>query len=196
MQWNGQVYVDGMLPFGLRSAPKIFNAVADALEWCVATEGVQDIYHYLDDFATIGPPDSKLCSWNLHTLQAVCSDLGVLLAAEKQAGPSTIIEFLGIIINTIQQELRLLDEKLSRLHSLLQEWKDWKSCTRCELGSLIGILQHACTVVTSGRSFMREVIACLSMAKQPHHHIRLNAAFQSDLTWWQIFVQPTGMVPL
>ena len=32
MQWYGQVYVDGMLPFGLRSAPKIFNAVADALE--------------------------------------------------------------------------------------------------------------------------------------------------------------------
>ena len=24
MQWNGAVYVDGMLPFGLRSAPKIF----------------------------------------------------------------------------------------------------------------------------------------------------------------------------
>ena len=31
MQWNGQIYVDGMLPFGLRSTPKIFNAVADAL---------------------------------------------------------------------------------------------------------------------------------------------------------------------
>ena len=49
MQWNGQVYVDGMLPFGLRSAPKIFNAVADALEWCIAKEGVEAIYHYLDD---------------------------------------------------------------------------------------------------------------------------------------------------
>ena len=32
MQWQGRVYVDGMLPFGLRSAPKLFNAVADALE--------------------------------------------------------------------------------------------------------------------------------------------------------------------
>ena len=43
MQWNGQVYVDGMLPFGLHSAPKIFNAVVDALEWCVVKEGIQDI---------------------------------------------------------------------------------------------------------------------------------------------------------
>jgi len=122
MQWiNGQVYVDGMLSFGLCSAPKIFNAVADALEWCRANKGVQDIYHYLDDFATIDPLDSELCSWNLHAPQAVCSDLGVPLAAEKQAGPSTTIEFLGIIIDTIQQELHLPDEKLSRLQSLLQE---------------------------------------------------------------------------
>ena len=101
MQWNGQIYVDGMLPLGLHSASKIFNAVVDTLEWCVAKEGVQDIYHYLDDFATIGPPDSELCSGNLHTLQAVCSDLGVPLVVEKEAGPLTTIEFLGIIIDTI-----------------------------------------------------------------------------------------------
>ena len=30
--WREQVYVDSVLPFGLRSAPKIFNAVADALQ--------------------------------------------------------------------------------------------------------------------------------------------------------------------
>ena len=32
MQWRERVYIDPMLPFGLRSAPKLFNAVADALE--------------------------------------------------------------------------------------------------------------------------------------------------------------------
>ena len=47
MQWKGTVYVNGMLPFGLRSVPKIFNAVADALEWCVAKKGVDYIFHYL-----------------------------------------------------------------------------------------------------------------------------------------------------
>jgi len=134
-----QVYVGGMLPFGLCSASKIFNAVADAWNG-VWPKKVYRTYHYLDDFATIGPPDSELCSWNLHTLQAVCSDLGVPLSAEKQAGPSTTIEFLGTIIDTIRQELCLPDEKLSRLQFLLQEWKDQKSCTTHELESLIEIL--------------------------------------------------------
>ena len=57
MQAAGQV--DGMLPFGLRSVPKMFNAVADALEWCIKQEGVEFIFHYLDDFAVVGPPNSK-----------------------------------------------------------------------------------------------------------------------------------------
>lgn len=34
MLWKDLLYVDGMLPFGLSSAPKIFTAWADALEWC------------------------------------------------------------------------------------------------------------------------------------------------------------------
>ena len=31
MRWEGATYVDGALPFGLRSAPKLFTAVADTL---------------------------------------------------------------------------------------------------------------------------------------------------------------------
>ena len=105
MNWEGKVYIDGMLLFGLRSAPKIFNAVADALEWCVAEEGVGIIYHYLDDFAVLGPPNSEEFGVNLQKLKLVCKYLGIPLAAEKQAGPSTCIEFLGIIIDTVKKEL-------------------------------------------------------------------------------------------
>ena len=69
MQWQGKVYVDGMLPFGLRSAPKLFNAVADALEWCVVRQGIQQIYHYLDDFVVLGSPGTAECGAYLSTLQ-------------------------------------------------------------------------------------------------------------------------------
>ena len=33
MVWQGNLFVDAALPFGLRSAPWIFTAVADVLEW-------------------------------------------------------------------------------------------------------------------------------------------------------------------
>ena len=33
VKWDDELLIDPMLPFGLYSAPKIFNAVADALQW-------------------------------------------------------------------------------------------------------------------------------------------------------------------
>ena len=44
-----------MLPFDLRSAPKIFTTVADALKWCIAAQSVKHIIHYLNDFAVMDP---------------------------------------------------------------------------------------------------------------------------------------------
>ena len=79
MQWQGRVYVDGMLPFELRSVPKIFNDVADALEWCVKQGGVEFLFHYLDDFAVIGPPNSRACHHALNMLTRICAELGVPL---------------------------------------------------------------------------------------------------------------------
>ena len=187
MQWNGQVYIDGMLPFGLRSAPKLFNAVADALEWCIAQKGVQHIVHYLDDFLVMGPPNSPDCQESLHILEALCSKLGVPLAPEKRDGPASILTFLGIIIDTTKGELRLPPDKLQRLLDAVTTWINKRACTRRELQSLIGTLQHACSVIKPGRSFLRRAIALLSVAKRQHHHIRLNADFRSDMMWWKIF---------
>ena len=59
VQWRGKIYIDPMLPFGLRSDPKIFNTWADALEWYVRQQGVQHIFHYLDDFIVVGGPQLR-----------------------------------------------------------------------------------------------------------------------------------------
>ncbi len=84
--------------------------------------------------------------------------------------------------------LRLPKEKLDRINSLLADWSNMKSCTKKELQSLIGQLQHAATVLKPGRTFLRRMYDMLSLAKHPHHHIRLNANFKSDLAWWTLFL--------
>ena len=43
MCWKEQIYVDSKLPFGLQSAPKISNALADALEWCMVEAAVDSL---------------------------------------------------------------------------------------------------------------------------------------------------------
>jgi hypothetical protein len=101
--WDGLLFVDSHLPFGLRSAPKIFTAVEDAIEWCVRQRGIEFIEHYLDDYIVFGPPDSLTCSSNLTTLLEECKVLGAPMAEEKTEGPVTVLTFLGIKIDTMAQ---------------------------------------------------------------------------------------------
>ena len=54
ISWERSVYVDRALPFGLRSALKIFTVVADCLGISYRA-GIQDQIHYLDDFLFLGP---------------------------------------------------------------------------------------------------------------------------------------------
>ena len=65
MQWENNLYIDGALPFSLRSGPRIFIAVADALEWRARFKGIEHIMHYLDDFLIIAPPGSDQCGRDL-----------------------------------------------------------------------------------------------------------------------------------
>ena len=38
---------------------------------------VSQIYHYLDDFIVVGPPDSDQSQKDLSTLESICTTLGV-----------------------------------------------------------------------------------------------------------------------
>ena len=191
MEWQGAYYIDPMLPFGLRSAPKIFHAIADALEWCLRKEGIRHTFHYLDDFIVIGPPQSAECPEALQTMDRTCAHLGVPVAAHKCVGPATCLTYLGIEIDTVAFQLRLPQDKLLRLRDLLTEWGDRKVCERRELESLIGTLNHACKVVRPGRSFLRRMLNLLHgvpMHPSHPHPIRLNRSFRSDLMWWTMLV--------
>ena len=122
MKWNGALYVDATLPFGLRSAPKIFTALADALEWRLKYEGVETVFHYLDDFLIVSPLGSRRCGDDLHKLETLFNRLRVPIAPEKLAGPSTVLTFLGVELDTRALILCLPDEKLRELKSLLVTW--------------------------------------------------------------------------
>ena len=189
MSWEGALYVDTVLPFGLRSAPKIFNALAGALEWMVRQEGVQWLLHYLDDFLLVGAPGSGQCEEDLQRLLSVFKRLRVPIASKKLEGPTDRLTFLGIEIDSQEMTLRLPVRKLLELKSLIAEWASRKSCIKRDLQSLVGKLQHACKVVHPGRTFLRRMFELLKGVKKKDHFIRLNAAFRSDLRWWQRFLE-------
>ena len=125
MKWDNQLYVDLTLPFGLRSAPKIFNSIADALEWIVKARGAKLTHHYLDDFIVVGAPMSGECAASLEILLKTCKELGIPVVAL----PHTYLVFLRILIDTQKMEISLPEEKLTQLKRILADWRGKKACT-------------------------------------------------------------------
>ena len=77
MKWKEYIYIDRCTPFGLRSAPKLFDILADILSWIAQKRRISYVIHYLDDFLTMGPPSFPICQQNQNTFIGWCSELGV-----------------------------------------------------------------------------------------------------------------------
>lgn len=189
VRWGDNTYVDRALPFGLRSAPKIFTAVADFIAWVLRCQGITCQLHYLDDFLLIGAPNTKQAAHFLALALETLRMLGIPVASHKTEGPSTILTFLGILMDTHKFELRLPADKLARLQALIRSWSGKRSCTKKELESLLGHLSHAATVITQGRTFLRELFTLLSLDRRQHHYLRIHAGARADLLWWRTFLQ-------
>ena len=84
--------------------------------------------------------------------------MGFPVAHEKIEGPSTSLTFLGIEIDTQSSELRLPEEKLLMISAALEKWLLRKCATKRELLSLIGLLNHAASIVRSPRQVLLEKV--------------------------------------
>ena len=171
MTWGDVVYIDTVLPHGLQSAPKLFNAVA---EWVLRASGISYVFHYLDNFLLLDPPHSPKCAQDLSSTLGCVDWLGLPVAEE---GSVMSLTLLGIEIDT---EALVLAEKLVALKLVIGSWKGRQWCRKDELRSLAGKLQHACTVVGPGRSFIR-VHERIRGTHESFNFIRINHAMSSDL---------------
>ena len=91
MHWRQKYYVDCCLPFGLRSAPDIFNKYATALvRKDTKTQLSNSQHHPLPRRLLAGLPQSTECGESLHRMQHVRTQLDFPIAENKIEGPTTI----------------------------------------------------------------------------------------------------------
>ncbi len=105
------------------------------------------------------------------------SDTGSPGWARKVEGPSTVLTFLGICLDTIKMEVQLPEDKLLRLQACIRSWEGKRVCIKWDLLSLLGLLHHAAKVVPPGRTLLRRMIDTSMLATQNHHHICLGLGF-------------------
>ena len=78
------------------------------------------VCHILDDFLIIEPasalpPYSQICQESLTSMLLSFKSLNIPIATDKTAGPTRVIEFTGIILDSDSMEARLPPDKVSRI---------------------------------------------------------------------------------
>jgi hypothetical protein len=96
-----QFYLDKCLPMGYAGSCQIFETFSKFLHWLVSEDqDSNNLDHYLDDFFFVGRPHTHECADVMASFSKVCNSSSVPIADEKTEGPTTSMEYLGLLIDT------------------------------------------------------------------------------------------------
>ncbi|XP_062578413.1 uncharacterized protein LOC134240321 isoform X1 [Saccostrea cucullata] len=187
---DGLYYIDKCLPMGCAISCKIWETFATFLHWLPEFRtGLETLDHYLDDFIFAGKGGTSECSRLMENFKSVTTDIGVPLAEDKTAGPTTNITYLGLEIDTIEMVIRIPQPKVVMLTDMIKDMLGKKKVTLRDLQSLVGMLNFFGKAIRSSRAFNRRFYDAMSGASKPHHYIRISIGMRSDLEMWLKFLQ-------
>jgi hypothetical protein len=179
-EFEGQFYVDIFLPFGLATAPCLFNLFAEALHWILEYIYSQPTVHYLDDFLTFGGNDDTLFG-------RLCTFLGMTEKSSKSID-GTIVDFTGIEIDSERMEIRLPQDKHDRALKAVDETLARGATDFISLRSMISFLSFCARVILLRRLFLRNLFnflyALRAASPNPQAKRRLSREAIRDLKWW------------
>jgi hypothetical protein len=200
LRWRTEIFFRLVLPFGLRSSPQLFCRFTKAFRWIMKQAGVEWIIGYLDDFLIGGGPLSEECLEAMRKIEKICKEIGVELHPKKRTGPSQLIIFLGIGIDTALMRTFLPEDKRIKLELLCINMRRRGDASLRELQEIVGVMVHAARVMQPGRLMTRHLIFHLSHYDQSRPRARraLSKNALMDLEWW-ISALPswngTGIIP-
>ena len=189
LQWKGNIYFYTRLCFGCRSSPKLFTMLSQAVQF-IATEnyGISNLLYLLDDFLTIDRTMLE-AQRSMALMTMIFNGLGIPISHHKTEGPTAVIKYLGITLDSVRMEARLPTDKLSRLNGLLLDYRTKIKCKKRELLSLLGHLCYAARVASVGRTFMARL---LEVAKRTQHlwsYVTLDNDCKADIEMWLCILQ-------
>lgn len=187
-EWRDKLFQERFLPFGLRTAPRLFNYFAEGLHWILESQSMAVIIHYLDDFlAVFRAAEFTEAKEYEHSFAVTCHALGLEIKLSKNAS-GTVIEFLGLVIDTVRMEARMPAEKKEKGLYLVTKLATQKSCTLLDLQRVTGLLNFLSKVVPLGRTFCRRLYDLEQRFPPGGRQAvlrRIPSAARKDLKWWR-----------
>ena len=191
--WDGKTYFffDKCLPFGSSISCSHFQRFSN----CVAhifkvKSGGKKTVNYMDDyfFAALL---KHLCDDQVKLFLQICNKIAFPVSLEKTVWSTSVLTFLGLLIDTINRVIGIPHEKVEKALNMVNHTINKKKITLKELQKLCGFLNFLCRAVVPGRPFLRRLYFYTSNKEKllkPHHHIWIVKEIRNDLRVWQMFL--------
>jgi hypothetical protein len=194
-QFDGKYYQFTRLPFGLSTAPRVCTLLLSVIQFVLEQKGLK-LVRYLDDFLMISS-SFQIASEHLTIAVQVFQHFGLVVNNQKTEGPAQQIQFLGIIINSIDCTLSISPERIDEMNQLLFHHILLPASAAVkvkDIMSFTGKLSFVSQVLPCARPFMRRLLDAIK-GKRKQQRCRLPNEFKLDCTiWLQRIHQWNGLI--
>ena len=187
---DGKTYffVDKCLSFGSSVSCKHFQDFSDGIAAIVMYRIHKPLVNYLDDFF-FAALWRQVCNAQVSAFLEVCRLINFPVSMEKTFWGTTILTFLGLLINTVMQTVSIPADKIEKAKRIIESVLPKRKITMLNLQEITGFLNFLCKAVVPGRAFSRRLYDKVNSRLRPHHHINLTRDMKEDLRMWLSFLE-------
>ena len=202
--WRCSMFFFIGLMFGLRNSGYQGQRVTDAVRWAHQRLGLEtdeqkffNSINYSDDFGGVEKTIER-ATQSADALAALLVDIGLKESKDKYHPPSTCMPYLGVLFDSVKQEMRVPPEKLSEVRSEVKKWVKKTTVTKKTLQQLLGRLFWVSRCVKFSRPFMSRLLYQLQdMHSQPDNKkSQLTSDSKLDIAWWDRYLSKFNGVEL
>ncbi|KAJ1121781.1 hypothetical protein NDU88_000300 [Pleurodeles waltl] len=183
-----QHYQFRVLPFGLKSAPRVFSKCMAVVAAHLRRQRIY-IYPYLDDWLLKASSPEQARS-HQDIVLGVCEALGLQVNYQKSTlTPTQNLHYLGAIISTELQKVYPSEERLSSINKKCQDLLRASAPTARQVTSLLGSMASCIFIVPNARLHMRPLQEALETnwsqrTGRWEDTVRLPEVALQSLRWW------------
>lgn len=183
-QWRGKYHFSKVMPMGLTTGCRACQRMTSCLRYIHNANGYY-LCNFIDDMVGAELQQNAWRAYN--ALGDTISSLGLQESVDKNVEPTTQMEFLGNLLNSVTMTISVTEDRIEELTEELAVWVEADHITRRALESILGKLQFVCNCVCSGRLFLNRLLNFLRMLK-PGIRYRMSVEARKDLRWWQWYL--------
>lgn len=114
-------------------------------------------------------------------LTLISNKLNIPLAIRKSFGPTTVLEYSGVILNSKNIQVHLPRDMVDRIMAMLQSFLSRQTSPIAK--------NFACMVIVPGRLILSHLLFVALSVCELHHYVHLEKICREDVHMWYLFLK-------